>query len=210
MGQILKKLLCENCCRCCCWLGEEVDWEEKITEIKENEDWPGYPSGAFVSSRSLSNENVAQEVKSTHANVNTFENPDVSEEANTTIPEDLPEPLQVLSEEKSKEKGSPNDDSVLPSDNVTDLVTQNLVKMDDDDEDKKDVDQKDLKKNDAGDSVLSVGDGDPNTPSDKVTDLVTDHLDTKEEKNGAIEEEKIDPSFTVVDKADSDAPNNDI
>ena len=139
MGQILKKLFCETCCRCC--QGEEVDWEKEI---------------------------ITSVVK----------------EANTTNPEDLPERWN--------------------------LVTQNLVKMDDDDEDKKDVDQKDLKKNDADDSVLSVGDGDPNTPSDKVTDLVTDHLDTMEEKNGAIEEEKIDPSFTVVDKTDSDVPNNDI
>ena len=203
MGQILKKLFCETCC--CCCLGEEDDGG--VTLLNVNLSKKAVDPETVTS---VVNENVSPAVKTSPANVNTFENPDVIEEANTTIPEDLPEPPQVLSEEKSKEKGSPNDDSVLPSDNVTDLVTQNLVKMDDDDEDKKDVDQKDLKKNDAGDSVLSVGDGDPNTPSDKVTDLVTDHLDTKEEKNGAIEEEKIDPSFTVVDKTDSDVPNNDI
>ena len=203
MGQILKKFFCETCC-CCCLGGED---DGGVTLLNVNLSKKAVDPETVTS---VVNENVAQEDKSSPANVNTFENPDVIEEANTTIPEDLPEPPQVLSEEKSKEKGSPNDDSVLQSDNVTDLVTQNLVKMDDDDEDKKDVDQKDLKKNDAGDSVLSFGDGDPNTPSDKVTDLVTDHLDTKEEKNGAIEEEKIDPSFTVVDKTDSDVPNNDI
>merc|ERR1711874_377969 len=114
------------------------------------------------------------------------------------------------------EAGKPNYDDLawgpgdpnIPSENVTELVTQYLEKMDDDD-DKKDVDQKE-KKDDAGDSVLFFGDGDPNIPSDKVIDLVTNHLDEMEEKKGAVEEEKIDPSFTVVDKADADAPNNDI
>jgi len=114
------------------------------------------------------------------------------------------------------EAEKPNDDSVLafgagdpniPSDNVTDLVTQYLDKIDDDDDDDK-KDQKE--KNDAGDSVLFFGDGDPNIPSDKVIDLVTNHLDEIEEKKAAVEEEKIDPSFTVVDKPEADAPSTDI
>ena len=200
---------------------------------------------------SVVNENITPEAKPVTVNVNTFENPDVIEEAKTPVPGDLPEPPQDLSEENSTSKPKespktprnsavepanavinneipkadivdkleaekPNDNSVLafgdgdpniPSDMVTGLVIQHLEKMDDDD-DKKDVDQKE-KKDDAGDSELFFGDGDPKIPSDNVIGLVTNHLDEMEEKKGAVGEEKIDPSFTVVDKADAEASKND-
>ena len=64
------------------------------------------------------------------------------------------------------------------------------------------------KKND--ESVLFFGGGDPNIPSDIVTDLVDKFLDKVEEVNGEADDDKIDSSFTVVEKADTDASNNDI
>ena len=56
------------------------------------------------------------------------------------------------------------------------------------------------------DSVLFFGGGDPNIPSDKVTDLVTNYIDKVEEEN----DDNIDPSFTVVEKAEADCPNDDV
>ena len=56
------------------------------------------------------------------------------------------------------------------------------------------------------DSVLAFGDGDPNIPSDKVTALVTQYLDKVEDEN----DDNSDSSFTVVEKTDAEASNDDV
>ena len=39
-----------------------------------------------------------------------------------------------------------------------------------------------------------------------MTDLVTNYIDKVEEEN----DDNIDPSFTVVEKAEADCPNDDV
>merc|ERR1712150_149613 len=130
----------------------------------------------------------------------------------------------IVDKIKAPEGEKPNDDSILffgdgdpniPSDMLTELVGQYLDKVDDDDTlpsyippDVVDKVEAPGGKKQNDDSVLFFGDGDPNIPSDMVIDLVTKHLDKAEEEKGEADDDKIDPSFTVVEKAD--APNNGI
>jgi len=121
----------------------------------------------------------------------------------------------VVDKIEKPQPGKQNDDSVLffgdghpniPSDKVIDLVTEHLDKMDGDDDippippypvvDKIEASKADIQNDD---SVLIFVDGDPSLPSDKVTELVTKHLAKVDEEK---EDGKIDPSFTVVEKAD--------